>query len=435
MILGPISVLGAIVLGAALLWSARLVYGERQSNPNDAVRLVMTIAGWTLIQIGILSVAAQVIFVVPEPSLGLAHWIISMGIGGILLIPVILAALGIAVARYRTLEWTSLMWLLSAASERGIPLPRAVRSFASERSDELGIRAARLADLLEEGVALPEALDHSRTHLPLEGVLAARYGAETGDLGPAIAGLARGVDEVETLVRTAVDKCFYLSLVIWVMMVLLVFMNLTIIPVFSKIFTEFDIQLPAMTSALLKIGDIFVDIGPLLPLICFPLGVLLLMGLLHNLGWLPRDLPLIGRVTRRYDGALVMRVLAVGVHQNRPLNRIVWMLARLYPKRGVRASLQRAGERINNGEDWCDSLVRQRLIRRGDAAVFKAAQRVGNLEWALDEMADGALRRITYRLLLVLNIFFPLVILLIGAVVAFIAVGLFHPLVRLISTV
>jgi len=35
----------------------------------------------------------------------------------------------------------------------------------------------------------------------------------------------------------------------------------------------------------------------------------------------------------------------------------------------------------------------------------------------------------------VLNIFFPLVILLIGAVVAFIAVGLFHPLVRLISTV
>ena len=435
MILGPISVLGAIVLGAALLWSARLVYGERQSNPNDAVRLVMTIAGWTLIQIGILSVAAQVIFVVPEPSLGLAPWIISMGIGGILLIPVILAALGIAVARYRTLEWTSLMWLLSAASERGIPLPRAVRSFASERSDELGIRAARLADLLEEGVALPEALDHSRTHLPLEGVLAARYGAEIGDLSHAIAGLARGVDEVETLVRTAVDKCFYLSLVIWVMMVLLVFMNLTIIPVFSKIFTEFDIQLPAMTSALLKIGDIFVDIGPLLPLICFPLGVLLLMGLLHNLGWLPRDLPLIGRVTRRYDGALVMRVLAVGVHQNGPLNRIVWMLARLYPKRGVRASLQRAGERINNGEDWCDSLVRQRLIRRGDAAVFKAAQRVGNLEWALDEMADGALRRITYRLLLVLNIFFPLVILLIGAVVAFIAVGLFHPLVRLISTV
>ena len=87
-----------------------------------------------------------------------------------------------------------------------------------------------------------------------------------------------------------------------------------------------------------------------------------------------------------------------------------------------------------NGQDWCDSLRVQKLIRRGDAAVFKAAQRVGNLEWALDEMADSALRQITYRLALGLNILYPVVVLLLGAIVAVVVIGIFHPLARIIGS-
>jgi type II secretory pathway component PulF len=88
---------------------------------------------------------------------------------------------------------------------------------------------------------------------------------------------------------------------------------------------------------------------------------------------------------------------------------------------------------MRQGEDWCESLRRVRLIANADAAVLKAAQRVGNLAWALDEMADSSLRRWAYRLRAVLNVVFPLLLLAIGIFVMLIVIGLFLPLIKLIE--
>ena len=347
MIVGPIGMVGTAVLGAALLWSVRLVYGTRYSTADDVVRLVLTIGGWTLVHIGLLSIAVQIFFVAPGPSSVFSNWLASMVLGALLSLPPFLVVMGMWVARYRDLEWTSLMWLLAAAAKRGIPLSRVVRCFALERCDEVGLRAARLADLLEEGVALPDALDVSKTHLPLAGRLAARYGTETGDLGDSIAGLSHPIDEVGTLVRKAFEKCFYLLVVTVLLIAILTFCNFRMIPMFSRLFIEFEIQLPKLTALLLEAGDLFLQMGLFVSAFLLLCGGIMLIGWLHYLGWLPSDLPLANYFTKRYDGALIMRALAVGVRQQRPLDRVVWMLARLYPKRSVRDRLRKAGERIN----------------------------------------------------------------------------------------
>jgi type IV pilus assembly protein PilC len=65
--------------------------------------------------------------------------------------------------------------------------------------------------------------------------------------------------------------------------------------------------------------------------------------------------------------------------------------------------------------------------------VLQAAQRVGNLEWALDELADASLRRAAYRWQAVVNVLGPLVILFAGLLVGFIVVALFMPLISLIQ--
>ena len=68
----------------------------------------------------------------------------------------------------------------------------------------------------------------------------------------------------------------------------------------------------------------------------------------------------------------------------------------------------------------------------GGAAVLGAAERADNLAWALEEMADSAIRRQAYRLQLALHCLYPVAVLLIGFVVAFFVIGLFLPLVELI---
>jgi len=96
--------------------------------------------------------------------------------------------------------------------------------------------------------------------------------------------------------------------------------------------------------------------------------------------------------------------------------------------------LERAASRIDDGQEWSESLRQVGLIRRSEAALFQAAERAGNLAWALEEMADSGVRRATYRLRAWLNVLFPATVLVFGGGVFFIALGLMMPLFSLIQS-
>ncbi len=430
-IFGPLSVVGTIFLGVALLWSVRVVYGGRRAPSDDALRLVLTIGGWTLIHVGVIGAVAQLFFFLPlfrDPFAAIIYILVVLAVVGLML-----AVFAMVVGRYRSLEWRSLLWSLSAAADKGNPLHEAPRAIAQERTDEIGLRTVRLADLLESGTPLPEALRRAQTALPVDGVIAARFGTETGNVGPAIAHIAKRDHELDLLVRAVFEKMFYLGFVIAIMCLLLTFTLLKIVPVFTRMFAEFALDLPAPTLLVVTVGEIGVRYSLVLVPLMLLFGALLVNALLFYVGWLPRDYPVVNRLTARYDAALVMRTLSLATAQQRPVAGAIWMLSRLYPKRSVRGRLLEAGQRINDGQDWCDSLYRAGVIRGADAAVLKAAVRAGNVQWALDEMADSSVRRWTYRLRLWTNVLFPLIVLLLGIIVMFVVVGLFLPLISLIQ--
>ena len=119
--------------------------------------------------------------------------------------------------------------------------------------------------------------------------------------------------------------------------------------------------------------------------------------------------------------------------QQRPLSEGIAAMAVSYPKWAIRRRLRLASFNVEAGNDWADSLARHGLIQRADHAVLQAAQRAGNLPWAMQEMADSARRRFFYRLQAVIQTVFPFAIVGFGAIVMFIVVSLFLPLVSLIQ--
>jgi type IV pilus assembly protein PilC len=415
-VFGSIHLFVLIWIGVAVLWSVRLAYRSRGAVADDSIRLILTMAGWILILAGVLGTAMQG-FIFAGPF----AWV------------VILAIVLMAVGRYRGAENRTLLWCLAAAAERGIPLEQAARAYSMERSDELGIRAARLAELLEGGTPLSLALADTRIHLPLDALVAVRIGIETGDLGTALAKVAKHDDDADVLLRSIFEKVFYLGVVANVLLGILTFIMLKIVPVYAKMFEEFELQLPLMTQQLVACSEYFVNFWFLF----FPFAGLLLLFLvvatLHYIGWLPRNLPFINWFVLRLDGALVMRCLALSINQRRPLTEMIWMLTKLYPKTSVRKRLLRAGHALNNGEHWCHALRQAKLLCPSDVAILTAAERSGNLEWALEEMADSSIRRLAYRLRLALNVLFPAVLFFFGLFIGFVVISLFMPLVSLIQ--
>lgn len=406
----------ALVPGAVLLlWLLNWWFRRSTTSADRSQQAIQIIASIVMI------VAVAVVTVASLFALG----------PGVVIIAAILLMM---FTRYLSLERRSLLAVLTTAAAKGVPLEQAARAFADERLGSLGARAARgLAQYLEAGVPLPEALRLAGIRLPTDALVAVGMGSQTGSLPEALDQIARGSSDLDTTLRSILEKCVYLCTVAVILLGILVFLMLKIVPVFHKMFVEFGLRLPAATELLIYLTALAVRYWfipfPIYLALMFLLGI----GLLYYVGLLPRDLPVVNRMALRSDGALVMRVLAWGVGKKFPLETVIDLLAQVYPRSGVRTRLQAAAHRCQSGTHWCDSLRKVNLLRPVDEAVLKSAERAGNLAWALEEMADSTLRRLILRLRFALGVGFPALLLLFGSVVGFFVIGLFLPLVALIQ--
>lgn len=411
-LINPLNYVTAAVLGAALLWAVKLAYGGRGGASDDLIKRLMLLAGWILLLGGSLGVFA--------------------GLSGPLAPLTLLAAFfaGLGYFKYVTAERRALLWALAVAAEREIPLEQAARAFADERAVQIGIRVSRLADLLESGVPLPTALVLTRNALPADALLAVRLGLATGCLGPALRMSIRHGDLVDRMMREVLGRFLYLFGVLAAGTLVLEFTMLKIVPVFVKMFDEFELRLPRVTQVVVAVAEVA---NYVVPLLCAVVLIVVLVVISYFGRWSRYELPGFNWIWLRSDAALVTRALALTVQLGRELGPALRLLAEQYPRPSVGKRLQRAAERVDQGAHWCDALRSVRLLTETDVAVLKAAERVGNLAWALEEMAEGSLRRWTLRWRILVSVAFPFLVLALGLVVLLIVVGLFIPLVSMIQ--
>lgn len=410
--INPLNYVTAAVLGAALLWAMKLAYAKRGGASDDPLRQLLLLAGWILLLAGSLGVLGG----------------LSLPLAPLALVAVFFAGFGYF--RYVTAERRALLWALAEAAEREIPLEQAARAFADERAVQIGIRVSRLADLLESGVPLPAALVSTRNALPADALLAVRLGFATGRVGPALRMAIRHSDLLDRMIREVLGRFFYLVGVLVVGTLVIQFTMLKIVPVFAKMFAEFELQLPALTQFNIDIAQKAIFGIPML----YPVVLILVLVVVsYFVRWSRYELPGFNWIWLRSDAALVLRALALTVKLGRELGPALRLLANEYPRPSVGKRLQRAAERVDQGAHWCDALRSVRLLTPADVAVLKAAERVGNLAWALEEMAEGSLRRWTVRWRILINVAFPLLVLALGLVVMVIVVGLFIPLASMIQ--
>jgi type II secretory pathway component PulF len=377
----------------------------------------------------LLSMASTIMFVLAAIGATAGVWILMIPL------PIAVAVVALMILdRSRHSEHRALLVSLASAAKHDIPLSECARAYADETLGDTGLRAMALAEAIERGEPLSMAVRTARLRMATATKLAVRVGESLGILGAAMRQQVDDSQQVDLAMRGTIGRFFYLGNVVLVLLVVNGFIMLKIVPVFQKMFEEFGLKLPALTMLVIDVAKWYVNRGWWLTA---PLTLIapwfLVIGFLYYIGWVPRDLPLVWRFFRRYDGALVMRALALAVRRGMPLPQALRMVADCYPIRIVAGHLRGAAERVAAGMDWRLSLQKTGLITQADAAVLAAAERAGNLDWALEEMADSAMRRQIYRVQALLQILFPIILLALGWVVCFFVVGLFLPLISLIQ--
>jgi type II secretory pathway component PulF len=326
------------------------------------------------------------------------------------------------------------LWMLAMAAEKKIPLAPAVEAYAEEVGGYFGNRADEFAILLNDGVPLPEAIRRvpllvARQHLP---IICTAF--EGGTLEKGLREAASAQEARQDLWGSLAAKFLYIAFMLWTGTGVLTFVMIKIVPAYEKIFKDFGTHLPPITIHLMGVSRWFLNYW----YVGFPLYVIFLVlcgySLMKYLGVAFFELPGVGWLMRRKHTAAIMDSLAMTVEQRRTIDAGVRTLSQTYPSGSVRVKLSLALAEILSGAPWGESLRRRGLIRQSDAAVLLAAERAGNLSWALRELADSNRRRLTNRLSVLVQTMFPPVVLCFGAMVMFIVVALFMPLIALIRS-
>lgn len=399
-----------IILGLAMLLAMRQAYSIRREVGDDYIVMTVTVAGWVLVFCGVL-------------------WLVSP-IG----MPIVLVIFAMTVAKYREGERRALLWTLGIAAEKGLPLAPSARAFAAWRCDEMARRATRMADLLDAGIPLSNALRESGNPLPTDAALLVRLGASSQAQSLALRESAQDAGNAENAWRPVFEQMMYLLIVIQICFIITAFILIKIVPTFREIFLDFGVETPIITRWILAAADSFQVFGWLLIVpFLVSIGLMLVSMFFYARGqiWIPWPL---SRLFGRSESPTILRGLAVCVEQGMPMPEALHQVAENYPKFSAAQRIRVAAHSASQGRDWCQSLLNEEVITQSEAAVLASATRAGNLAWALREVADLGNRRMAYRARTTLGILTPVCLLLIAIPVALLAFGCIGPLTTLIET-
>ncbi|MCA9264949.1 MAG: type II secretion system F family protein, partial [Planctomycetales bacterium] len=412
--LGGRNSLGWIPFGLALLWVAHRY--RRRMRGHRTLIFAITCAGWVLLWMGLLGMLG---------NLG----------GGPIVWGAVLVVGSMLVNRLREADRRGILALILASMRRQLPLVPVVRAFAVERSDELGYRMERLANYLEEGVPLPQAFARSGNRLPADAMLAAELGMSCLDLGV----MPQEMSEQQYWLRrewhVAVGHLLYLVFVTTGFAVALSFVMIYIVPTFRQVALDFEMSLPASMELLIEASDAIVRYAGWLPLLLAELTAFVVCILLIAwfAGWLTWEPWWVRRWMLRYHGTIAMRALAQYVDNDMSLLYGLEKVTQRYPRNYVRQAFRAVLTDVGRGRPWWTAFREQGLIGRVEEGVLQSSQAVGNVGWALREMADRITRRLIFRFRVAIRIVFPFFILIVSIPVFLVGMGIIGFLATLIE--
>ena len=321
-----------------------------------------------------------------------------------------------------------LLWVLAIATEKSQPLLPVVESFAEESQGVWRLRMYRLLHFMNQGLSLPDALQAVPGILPEEAIVGIRIGWITGlpaeALKQAALHYARSQQGVGVMAKRFLT---YVEVLAVVLFLLVGFVMYYIIPKFKKIFDDFGMELPASTEILNRAADYVYPIalwGGLLILVSKVLIRRSTNGRPEKF-WASLFWP-------RFGIPELLTNLKLAVMARESLVSVISVLCTHHPQRKVRLKLAQVQNWIEHGGTCWQALQNQKLLKPNETALLESAERLGNLDWMLNETAEIVGRRSEYVAQRRMELLQPAIILLIGVIVGFYAIGMFMPLIVLI---
>lgn len=329
---------------------------------------------------------------------------------------------------------------LAVLIRTGTPLVDALGAAEFQCKDE-GWKAvlANVRQRVEEGESFSEALGaHPKQFDALTRSLVAA-GETGGNLGPMLDRLAVVIRQQQHVRGALLGAMIYPVLLITVSLCVLTMMIMLVLPRFSEMFASLDAEIPLSTQMLMAISDWMRSNWWMVLIALVAVGVGGTAWLRTAAGrrvWhgLVLRMPVVGTIVRNFATAQIARVLGVMLNSRVPMLEAIGLTRDAVANVHYKDLLLAAQEAVTRGEPISRTFDDSDLITRSVCEAVRSGERSGSVGEVLvsvaefmDEDNEVIVRSLT-------SIIEPVILIVLGALVAFIALSMFLPMFDLVAS-
>lgn len=353
----------------------------------------------------------------------------------------------------------------NANSERAGDVPRSNRR-QKMSSLELAVLTRQFATLLESGMPIEQSLiglveqsDQHRIKSILTGVRAAvveggsladgmrqfprafpelytasvAAGEQTGHLQSVLERLAEFTEARQGLQQRISSALVYPVILTLVSISIVVGLMAYVVPKVVQVFDDTGQSLPTLTQVMIKISDFIVNYGYLLAIFLVIAG----FGVSYALQFPGPKLafhrfilkfPLTRRLSTSLNTSRMARTLSILIGSGVPLISALRSSAEVVSNLVIRNGLEVTAEEVQQGASLSRSLARSKLFPPLLTQMVASGEASGQLDVMLEKSATSLEREAESRISVVVSLFEPLMILIMGAVVLVIVMAILLPI-------
>jgi len=293
---------------------------------------------------------------------------------------------------------------------------------------------------VKAGFSLSEAFDMQGGVFPRIYITSLVAGEKSGDLEGMLRRYTRYVRILSSLRKKVLSSIAYPLVLVALSIGLVVILLTYVFPKFSEFYAEFNAQLPLITLTLIRLSMfvkqnlVFIVLIVFIALTFFHLWKRTERGGIF-LSRVRLKLPLFGRVWKKYSISQLTRSLATMLHGGIPLVPSLQVASQSVGNQLIAHEVGQVAERVVEGESLSDSLEKTGLMTEMTLEMIQVGEETGSLSEMLNNVSDFYDEEIDNNLNSLISLLEPVLLVVMGLVVAGMLLSMYLPLFRVISAV
>lgn len=293
---------------------------------------------------------------------------------------------------------------------------------------------------VEQGLSLSEALEKFPDVFPMLYIANIKAGERGGNLAERLRDYQIYMKKVDELRRKMVSSSVYPAIILCVIVIAVIFMFTYVIPNFSKIYLDSNVQLPLITRILLFITDvfqkigIFIIVGIIVGIFAFRKYSKTYKGKI-NIDRIKLKIPFFSEIYKNYLISNFARTLSAILKGGIPVVVALKTVVGVSTNEFFGEELKRVIKMVEEGNSLSSSLEQTGLFPPISLRLIKAGEGTGALWEMLDEVAEYYDNLVVDTLTMISNIIEPALMIVMGVIVAIIVVAMYLPIFNLAGTV